>query len=476
MTDRKKLWLWIAGILGVWLFVSVFIAGIPWRSAFERRVAEIQARGEPVCAADLKPKSVAAMDNGGPLIEAIFRDINGYQGYKNACCLSLGGLKPEELRHLIRVEQAAVELEKIEKAKLAALSREERKARRKITGTLKPVKTSALTPVEKKKLEDAEKIRQQYRDMTLLLSEQPDLLDRLEKALAKPNFHFSTEYKSPSWNILLLHLGSCRQTCNLLVDLSRYYHALGEPVLAQRCRLMLLRTPRMLKNEPFLLSSLVHLALTGIVCTNLGEQLPLFSDAELLEIQTAADKLEPWPKSWTQMMLAQRVTAVEAIQLRGTNIEEATNGFSRGGVWLWQLYYRTCFRYIDGLHCLRDYEIPIAGKAIPPRNELSYMGRMLLPALGSVQTKFHIEAAKIRQFRLGLALELHKRKTGTYPADLSGIPLPAQDHEGKPMKYEVFNEGRGACLEFDTSKFNSKIAHFGLGERPEKHPCGEQNK
>jgi len=477
MTDRKKLWLWIAGILGVWLFVGVFIAGIPWRLAFERRVAEIQARGEPVCAADLKPKAIPAEDNGGPLIEAIFRDINGYQGYKNALSLGLGGLKPEELRHLIQLEQAAIELEKVEKTKLAALSPEERKAWKKATVPLKPVKTAALTSAKKqKKLEDEQKIRQQFRDMTLLLSEQPDLLDRLEKALAKPFFHFSTEYKSPCWSILLPHLGTCRQTCNLLVDLSRYYHAIGEPVLAQRCRLMLLRTPRMLNDESFLISGLVHVALTGIVCANLGEQLPLFSDAELLEIQTAADKLEPWPKSWTQMMLAERVTAVEAIQLRGTNIEEATNGFSRGGVWLWQLYYRTCFRYIDGLRCLRDYKISIAGKAIPPRNELSYMGRMLLPALGSVQTKFQIEAARIRQFRLGLALELHNRKTGTYPADLSGIPLPAQDHEGKPMKYEVFNEGRGACLEFDTSKFNSKIAHFGLGERPEKHPCGEQNK
>lgn len=473
MSDRKKLWLWIAGILGVWLFVGVFIAGIPWRLAFERRVAEIQARGEPVCGADLKPKAIPAEDNGGPLIEAIFRDINGYQGFKNAPGLSLVGLTPEELRHLIQLEQAAIELEKIEKAKLAALSPEERKARRKIAGILKPVKTAGLTPAEQKKLDDGQKIRQQYRDMALLLSEQPDLLERLEKALAKPNFHFSNEYKSPCWSILLPQLGACRQTCNLLVDLSRYYDAIGEPVLAQRCRLMLLRTPRMLNDEIFPISSLVHVAITGIVCANLGEQFPCLSDAELLEIQVAANKLEPWPKTWAQMMFAERVAAVEAIQLRGTNIEEASAIFYGQEKWLSQIYYRTCFRYIDGLHCLRDYEIPIAGKTIPPRNELSYMGRQLLPALGSVQTKLQTEAAKIRQFRLGLALELYKRKNGTYPADLSGIPLPAQDHEGKPMKYEVFNEGRGACLEFDTSKLNSKIAHFGLGERPEKHPCGE---
>ncbi|MEN9361616.1 MAG: hypothetical protein RL095_3151 [Verrucomicrobiota bacterium] len=474
MSNRKKLVLWIASFLGVWLFVGVFIAGLPWRSAFERRVAEIQARGEPVCAADLKPKPVPAEDNGGPLIEAIFRDIKEYQGYKNAPRLGLGGLGPEELRHLILDEPALKEIQSAVKDVFAELSPEERKARREAVATVKSA-PAALTPAEKKKLDDAKEIRQQYRDLAMLLSEQPDLLDRLETALAKPHFHFSTEYRSPSWGILLPHLSFCRQSCNLLVDLSRYYQALGEPVLAQRCRLMLLRTPRMLNDESFLISSLVHVALTGIVCANLGEQISCLSDAELLEIKTAADKLEPWPKTWAQMMIAERIMAVEAIQLRGTNIEGVSLAFGNNEEWFWQIYYRTCLRYIDGLHFLRDYEIPIAGKPIPPSNELSYMGKMLLPALGNVQTKLQTEAAKIRQFRLGLALELYKRKNGTYPADLSGIPLPSQDHEGKPMKYEVFNEGRGACLEFEI-KFLYKIAHFGLGERPEKHPCGEQNK
>ncbi len=86
-----------------------------------------------------------------------------------------------------------------------------------------------------------------------------------------------------------------------------------------------------------------------------------------------------------------------------------------------------------------------------------------------------LEAARIRQLRLGLALELIKRKTGRYPADLSGIELPKEDTDGKPMKYEVFDEGRGACLKFD-NKTNSKTVHFGLGELPEKHPLGEAAK
>lgn len=487
MSDRKKLWLWILGILGVWLFVGVFIAGIPWRSAFERRVAEIQARGEPVCAADLKPKTVPAEDNGGPLIEAIFRDINGYQGYKNAISLGLGGLKPEELRQLIQLEQAAIAKEKIEKAERVSLSPDGRKIQVKATAPLKAVKTASLTPAEQKKLDDAQKIRQQYRDLTLLLSEQPDLLDRLEKALAKPHFHFSIEYKSPCWSNLLPHLGPCRQTCNLLVDLSRYYYAIGEPILAQRCRLMLLRTPRMLNDEIFPISSLVRVATTGIVCANLGEQFPCLSDAELLEIQSSADKLEPWPKSWAQMMIAERVAAVEAIQLRGTNIDELRSWVIGEEKWFWQIYFHTCLRYIDGLRCLREHDLIIAGNPTPPDKQLSYLGKHLLPGLDTIKTKLAIEAAKIRQFRLGLALELHKRKTGTYPADLSGFSLPAQDDEGKPMKYEVFNEGRGACLEFEITTFGcfscsgylkrkSRIAHFGLGERPEKHPCGEQNK
>lgn len=58
MSTRKKLFLWISASLGVWLFFAVFILGLPWRWAFERRVAEFKARGEPVCAADLAPKAV----------------------------------------------------------------------------------------------------------------------------------------------------------------------------------------------------------------------------------------------------------------------------------------------------------------------------------------------------------------------------------------------------------------------------------
>ncbi|MEN9361617.1 MAG: hypothetical protein RL095_3152 [Verrucomicrobiota bacterium] len=468
MSDRKKLWRWILGFLGVGLFAAIFILGLPWRWAFEHRVAKYQARGEPVCAADLKPKTVPAEDNGGPLIEVIVRDIKEYPAWKNTYLGAV--LRPEELRHLILLEKAAMDLEKIEKAKFAAFSPEELEAQRKRSRTLKAAKIAGLSQTEKNKLDDEEKIRKQYRDLTLLLSEQPDLLDRLEKALAKPHCQFSTEYKSPSWRILLPHLSFCRQIGNLLVDLSRYYEALGEPIPALRCRLMLLRTPQMLKDEPFLFSGLVHASLTGIVCSHLGEQFPRLRDDELLELLAAAESLEAWPISRAQMMMVTRVNAVEAIQLPGTTIAEASEGIVGG-----QIYFRSCLRYFDGLYCLQDFDLAIAGNPIPPKNKLSFMGGILLPGLDTVHTKFQIEAAKIRQFRLGLALELHKRRTGTYPADLSGISLPSHDHEGKPMKYEVFNEGRGACLEFE-NKLSCKTAHFGLGERLEKHPCGEQAK
>ncbi|MEN9361322.1 MAG: hypothetical protein RL095_2857 [Verrucomicrobiota bacterium] len=474
MSPRKKLFLWISAFLGVWLFVAVFILGLPWRWAFERRVAEYKARGEPVCAADLAPKTVPAEENGAPLLEAILRDIAAYQARRNASYMGLGKLRPSELLDLFQAEQTLMQKEANEKTELAPHVPEEISARQTIKIS-PPGHSSKNSPKEQQTLDEEIKIRQQYRDLTQLLIGHPDLLDRFEAALAHSYFHFTIQYKSPSWSILLPHLSTCRDTTNLLLDLSLYYQALGDKTKAQRCRLMLMRTPQLTDADFSLIGSLVHCSLTGIVIYNLGRQLPFLSEKELIALQNAADKLHTWPKSWAEMMLNERVTAVELIELRGAHIDETAALLSSQEKWFWHIYFRSCFRYIDGLSCLDDYDIPINGKPVPLRNELSFMGGEMLPALDSIKAKWQIEAAKIRQLRLGLALELIKRKTGRYPADLSGLDLPKEVAEGKPMKYEVFGEGRGACLEFD-NKTNAKTVHFGLGELPEKHPLGEASK
>jgi hypothetical protein len=87
--------------------------------------------------------------------------------------------------------------------------------------------------------------------------------------------------------------------------------------------------------------------------------------------------------------------------------------------------------------------------------------------LDSIHLKLLAEPAKLRQLRLGIALELLKRRDGRYPADLKELDLPQEGADGKPMKYEVFDGGRGACLEF-FDKASSKMMHFQLGDYDEK--------
>lgn len=462
---RKKLFWSIGGILAVVTFCLVVIVGLPWRFAFERRVAEMKARGEPVCAADLKPPAVAAEDDGGPLLEAIWKDLeatSNLQAWRNAAALGPGNLPLDESQDLIRQEDT-------EKAAPASAA--------------KAPATPVMTQRDKDKAESRTKLRQQVRDLHQLLVDQPDLLERFESALRRPVFHFKIEYKSPAWDIRMPHLGYCRQTTNLLVDLSLYYLALGEREKAQRCRLLLLRSPQSSKDDfGILLSCLVHCAQTRSVCNKLAQQLPLLTELELLALQRAAPNLKPWPIPWSKMMINARVMAIEAIELRGTDVEGLS---TENDWWFCLIYYHTGLRYFDGLRCLKDYQNIVEGKPIPPEDELSFMGKRLMYTGGFFRSKYsltpagsspvdslhigwQVEAARIRQFHLGLALELIKRQTGSYPADLRDIPLPQEDAEGKPMSYLVFPGGRGACLEF-MDKARAKPVHFPLGEVDEKH-------
>ncbi len=357
MSTRKKLFLWISAFLGVWLFVAVFILGLPWRWAFERRVAEFKAHGEPVCAADLAPKPVPPEENGAPLLEAIWRDIGAYQAWKHSGALNSPNLTFLEMQDLIQTESARI------KAGQNSPAPEPQSP-----------SSSHLSREESDKLSACRYAKPQVHDLSQLLRAQPDLIDRLEAALSKPHFLFSLEYKFPAMDIRE-PLGCSRDTACLLADLSAYFLVTDDREKARRCRLMLLSSPQILNSSYSFEGSKAHVAMTGNVVSHLNFLCTHLTVKELEELQQAAQNMKAWSTSWQQMLANHRVWFIEVIQA-SPKYSSSENGFIPGPIYF---LLHTGFRYYDGLGTFNDFDDAMSDPEYTLKRDFhSYMGKGLI--------------------------------------------------------------------------------------------------
>ncbi len=427
----KHLW-WLAAFIFALLFVGVGILGLPWRWAIERRVDAMKARGEPTCLADLKPKPVPPEEDGGPQLEALWTSLSSEPAWKDrvfygrdcvaAIRFCLGkGEEPDFFTQLDKKQQAEW----------------------------------------KKRVSDLED----------LLKRRPDLLGKFEEALNKPHCQFKMDYSQKTSNFLRRWMGPHRNSLSSMMDLSLYYEATDHDIEAQRCRLLFLRFPRSVDEGPCLMiEALVRVAYNGMAGAALNVQFDLMSDEELRQLQKAADLAKPFPLSWPELLQHERISALEYRQVELKDWQTTAKYMELGpsdSFWTetkeWLFVY-TGWRHYDLLKCIDQYDDVVAGN---PLTKNSHLGEMLWPAFDSIHLKLLAESAKLRQLRLGISLELIKRRDGRYPADLKGLDLPQEGADGKPMTYEVFDDGRGACLEF-FDKASSKIMHFPLGDCDEK--------
>ena len=462
MKTRTKLILWIGLTLLIQGVFVVVIVGLPWRGAYHQTIADIAARGEPVFASQLRPSDVPVEDNGGPLLESLWRDLSHSNNFRNA-----GKLSPSPDLTLVESQEEIVlafaeqKQRALRATEWAALSPEERSARK-----LKKIKPPASVPAVKlsataeAKLKCATELRQHVDSLSQVLADHPDLLERWESALSKPVFRFQWEAGVPLYARLVPQFGACRQSLLFLSDLSLYYQASGEVAKAQRCRLLMLRCPSVLDAEFSSYASTTRSNITGSCCAKINASLPLLSDAEIVALQAAAVNLKPWPQSRKQLLLTLRVDLLESLQASEQGLADEYGGRN--------VLFNTGLRYQQGLLCLQEFQSAINGEPIPDSSQLCFLGRNYLSYTDSITAKWKVEAARIRQLHLGLEVELIKRRTGRYPSDLSSIDLPKEDSEGHPMHYQVFPDGLGACLDF-TDKKAGQSPHFPLGQVPKEH-------
>lgn len=398
MSTRAKLIWSIGGILAVVLFFGVFIAGLPWRWQVERRMAEVRARGEPVCLADLKPKAVPAEEDGGPLLEAIWRDLGPLPAFQDHYrCSDFGAEKNQVL-----IRQAAAEF--------------------------RSLKDGPTTGKSSSQI-DLELVA---RDLVNLLLRQPQILDRFDQALRRPHFQFSMDYQGRYCHLPLTCYDQCRQSTDLLVKLSDFFQALGDRQKAQQCRVLLLRCPRPLDEGFHHRSSAYHLAIGYLACDCIERQLTGLSQTEILELKQAVESLHPWD-NWVKCLLATRVKIFDSLTLRYSEVDKLYLG-AKGDRTL-HFYYGTSLHFIDGLNSLNEFNSLFDGKPLNLKN-------LFQMDLCDVSREQNAEAAVIRRFRIRLELELIQRRSGAYPADLKGIALPQDGIDGTPMIYGLGSDGK----------------------------------
>lgn len=429
--SRRQILIGLASLSFLTVLVLVFIMGLPWRWALQQRIADLKARGEPTTMADLKPAAIPEADNGGPLLEAIWQDISGSDAFRHGGSF-LRYERREDNVAVIRLRLGLLSPEALEKLDAAALSQ----------------------------------FHQQVDDVATLMKTHPDLLKRFDLALRKPHFQFKLDYSQPISRFYFPHLGNCRQTVNFLSDLSVYELALGKREEAQRCRLLMLRSPLPLDEPPhFLINALVRVAISGIAMDRLAHELPWLTDAELRQLQAAAADLKPWSVAERALRVSERVFSLHA----DFSSPDYSPFIGLGNAANWEtrikdgLFHNTAWIHADYLHTIDHLEAEIDGRKwggpqsyFWDQNEASWSG---------VRRKLKDEISQLNQFRLALEVESLKRVKGIYPVDLSGISLSHFDAEGKPMTYQSVNEGRGAVLEFTEKSYGRKHKIF-LGEVP----------
>jgi hypothetical protein len=261
-------------------------------------------------------------------------------------------------------------------------------------------------------------------------------------------------------------LCSCRQTINFLSDLSAYELALGKREEAQRCRLLMLRMPLPLDEPPhFLINALVRVAISGIAVSNLARELPLLTDDELRQLQAAAADLKPWSAPERAVRVSERLFFIS-----GDRLTESISFISRGNAADFathakdSLFHHTAWIDADVLHAIDHFRAEIEG--VTWRGPQSYFWDQEESGWRAIRGKIKDEISRLTQFRLALEVESLKRVKGTYPVDLSGISLSHLDADGKPMSYQIVNEGHGAVLDYlEHSGRQHKIF---LGEVPLK--------
>ncbi len=296
------------------------------------------------------------------------------------------------------------------------------------------------------------------------------IVEELRGASQRPYARFNIRYDdefAPA--ILLPHLACLKQTTVLFQVRASAELALGRTDQAWSDTRMGLYLADALKDEPFLISKLVQVALDQLALKPVWEGLAehRWSDAQLQEIEQRLAKIDLLADA---AMRGERALSLRTIeQLRGQGIIDADDPSKRlPGVFSFLL---GGFFYQNELSIARMYQqffIPVADVAnqrlYPARagandaalakavvsgfRPYNLFARMLLPAIAQAETKFAFGQTRVNEAIVACALERCRLARGQFPESLEPLSprfvekLPHDIITGTPLKYRRTPDGQ----------------------------------
>jgi hypothetical protein len=302
------------------------------------------------------------------------------------------------------------------------------------------------------------------------LQKYDSVVEELRSASQRPYARFNIRYEdefAPA--ILLPHLACLKQATLLFQVRASAELALGQTDLAWSDTRMGLYLADTLKEEPFLISKLVQVALDQLALKPIWEGLAehRWSAAQLLEIEQRLGKIDLLADA---AMRGERALSIRTMeQLRGQGIIDADDlskrlpgllSFLLGG-----------FFYQNELSIARMYQqffVPVADVAnqriYPSRADANdaalakavisgfrpynLFARMLLPAISQAETKFAFGQTQVNEAIVACALERYRLAQGQFPESLEPLTrgflskLPHDVITGAPLIYRRTPDGQ----------------------------------
>jgi len=314
-------------------------------------------------------------------------------------------------------------------------------------------------------------------DVLLALSRSDDTIETLRRASQLPFARFPIAYKDKNpANIPLPHLAMLKQAVSFLQLRASAELQAGKAEAALDDMKLMLRLNDLVRDEPFVLSQLVHLAMfqieVQVIWQGLAER--RWNDAQLAELDTHLAQTD-FLQAYRRAMAAEKAFDCRIINyvekhrraagnelgllfpLPGNLGENETlvncltmatprGWFDQNKAAVWRFYDEHLGRVIDLTH--RTYSITNAvqvaaaadklGRDFSPYNRIA---GLLLPALSQSAEKFVFAQHALDFARIAIALERYRLANGNFPDTLGALSpkflaqIPRDLISGEPLRY-----------------------------------------
>jgi hypothetical protein len=276
------------------------------------------------------------------------------------------------------------------------------------------------------------------------------------------------------------------RSCGQLLKLATVHHALtGNADAAVGCIQDALRLSDSVRNEPWLLSHLVHCAYTGLAITGLERALSLtaFTDSQLRDLDEAlavtAGRID-----LVHALVTERCSVIDRIQ------DPSIDGMKGPGAAILKLPGIRSQGLIDMLDYL---EACIQAAGLPPvqrmarfeeiekdlfgLSHLHLLAKIVAPALARVSVLDSRAHAHMDLARTGLAVERYRLATGKLPEQLTDLvpaylsQVPTDPFDGQPIRYRRTEPGYVVYSVTDDGKDNGGKEREDVGKNEPYDLC-----